>query len=106
RKIRAEDLRAAGKGVRLKTDIALLIQLLGKLDGYNFTPYVVSAGPQEIVESALEGVIAPENIFASRLSYNDHGEIYEVECLRAGYGKVAVLDHLREKAAINQHRVV
>jgi HAD superfamily phosphoserine phosphatase-like hydrolase len=106
RKIRAEDLRAAGKKVRLKADIALLVKLLGQLDGHNFTPYVVSAGPQEIVESALEGIIAPENIFASRLSYNDQGEICEIECLRAGYGKVAVLDHLRDKGAISQHRVV
>lgn len=106
RKIRAEDLRAAGKKIRLKTDIALLVELLGNLDGHNFTPYVVSAGPQEIVESALEGVIAPENIFASRLAYNQHGEICDVESLRAGYGKVAVLEHLREKSTISQHRLV
>jgi HAD superfamily phosphoserine phosphatase-like hydrolase len=106
RKIRAEDLRAAGRKVRLKADIALLVELLGKLDGNNFAPYVVSAGPQEIVESALEGLIASENIFASRLLYNEHGEICDVECLRAGYGKVAVLDHLREKSAISQHHVV
>lgn len=106
RKTRAEDLRAAGKKVRLKAGIALLVELLGKLEGHNFTPYVVSAGPQEIVESALEDVIAPENIFASRLAYNENGEICDVECLRAGYGKVAVLDDLREKSAISQHRVV
>jgi HAD superfamily phosphoserine phosphatase-like hydrolase len=106
RKIRAEDLRAAGKKVRLKADIALLVELLGKFEGHTFTPYVVSAGPQEIVESALEGVIPPENIFASRLAYNEHGEICDVECLRAGYGKVAILEHLREKSTIGQHRVV
>jgi len=106
RKIRTEDLRAAGKKVRLKADIALLVELLGQLEGHKFTPYVVSAGPQEIVESALEGVIPPENIFASRLAYDEHGEISDVECLRAGYGKVAVLDYLREKSTISQHRVV
>jgi HAD superfamily phosphoserine phosphatase-like hydrolase len=106
RKIRAEDLRTAGKQIRLKADIPLLVELLGKLEGHHFTPYVVSAGPQEIVESALEGVIAPENIFASRLAYNEHGEICDVECLRAGYGKVAVLDHLREKSTISQHHLV
>jgi predicted HAD superfamily phosphohydrolase len=44
--------------------------------------------------------------FASRLAYNDAGEISGVECLRAGYGKVAILDSLREKSAISQHRVV
>jgi hypothetical protein len=65
RKIRAEDLRAGEKKVRLKADIPMLVQLLGALEGYNFTPYVVSAGPQEIAESALEGIIAPGNIFAS-----------------------------------------
>jgi predicted HAD superfamily phosphohydrolase len=54
----------------------------------------------------LEGVIAPENIFASRLCYNDQGEISGVECLRAGYGKVAVLDYLRERSTISQHRLV
>jgi len=106
RKIRAEDLRAAGKKIRLKPDIALLVDLLGKLDGYRFTPYVVSAGPQEIVESALERIIAPENIFASRLVYNEDGEICDIDCLRAGYGKVAILDQLREKSTISQHRVV
>ena len=106
RKIRAEDLRAAGKKVRLKADIALLVELLGQLEGHKFTPYVVSAGPREIVESALEGVIPPENIFASRLAYDENGEISDVECLRAGYGKVAVLDYLREKSTISQHRVV
>jgi HAD superfamily phosphoserine phosphatase-like hydrolase len=106
RRIRADDLRSAGKKLRLKPNIALLVELLGKLEGHHFTPYVVSAGPQEIVESALEGIIAPDNIFASRLVYNQHGEICDVECLRAGYGKVAILDHLREKFAISQHRVI
>ena len=106
RRIRAGDLRSAGKKVRLKPNIALLVELLGKLEGHHFTPYVVSAGPQEIVESALEGIIAPDNIFASRLAYNQHGEVCDVVCLRAGYGKVAILDQLREKFAISQHRVV
>ena len=58
------------------------------------------------MESALEGIIAPKNIFASRLSYNDSGEICDVETLRAGYGKVAILDHLREQSSISQHRLV
>jgi HAD superfamily phosphoserine phosphatase-like hydrolase len=106
RKVRSEDLRAAGKNVQLKTNIPLFIELLKNLDGHQFTPYVVSAGPQEIVESALEGIIAPENIFASRLGYNEAGEVCDVQCLRAGYGKVAVLYALREKANVSQHRIV
>jgi 2-hydroxy-3-keto-5-methylthiopentenyl-1-phosphate phosphatase len=44
RKIRADDLRSAGKKVRLKPNISLLVQLLGKLEWHHFTPYVVSAG--------------------------------------------------------------
>jgi predicted HAD superfamily phosphohydrolase len=51
------------------------------------------------VESTLEGVIPP-------LAYNQHDEICDVECLRARYGEVAVLDHLSERFAISQHCVV
>lgn len=106
RQVRSDDLRAAGKKVQLKANIPLFMELLNDLDGHRFTPYVVSAGPQEIVESALEGIIAPENIFASRLLYNEAGEVSDVQCLRAGYGKVTILDQLRDTANVSQNRVV
>lgn len=104
--VRAKDLRDAGKNVRLKANIRLLVQLLQDLEGWRFRYYVVSAGPQEIVESALEGIVAPENIFASRLTYNSEGEVSGVDCVRAGYGKVTILDHLRGLAPVGHHHLV
>jgi 2-hydroxy-3-keto-5-methylthiopentenyl-1-phosphate phosphatase len=106
RHVRREHLRAAGKKVRLKENIRLLSQLLQNLGGCHFSFYVVSAGPQEVVESALEGIVPPENIFASQLAYNAEGEVIAVTCLRAGYGKVAILDHLRGQVPVSHHHLV
>jgi HAD superfamily phosphoserine phosphatase-like hydrolase len=106
RQVRVEHLREAGKQVHLRPNIQLLARLLRDLDGRRFQYYVVSAGPQEIVESALEGIVPPENIFASKLAFNDAGEPDHVECLRAGYGKVTILDQLRAKAPISRHHLV
>lgn len=106
RGVRKEHLREAGKKVRLKANIRLLAQLLHNIEGCHFAYYVVSAGPQEIVESALEGLVAPEHIFASQLTYNAEGAVIGVECLRAGYGKVTILDQLRSQAPISHHHIV
>jgi hypothetical protein len=63
-----------------------------------FEFYVLSAGPQEIVESALEGIVPRDHIYASELTFDDEGRIDGVASLRAGYGKVVILDHLRGQA--------
>jgi HAD superfamily phosphoserine phosphatase-like hydrolase len=104
--VRSEHLREAGKRVRLKANIRLLTQLLEDIDGSRFSFYVVSAGPQEIVESALEGIVPADHIFASQLNYNERGEVSEVGCLRAGYGKVTILDHLRSQSPVSHHHLV
>jgi HAD superfamily phosphoserine phosphatase-like hydrolase len=104
--VRKENLREAGKKVRLKTNIRLLSELLEDIGGAHFSYYVVSAGPQEIVESALEGIVPPENIFASELTFDEEGRVSGVACLRAGYGKVAILDHLREQAPVGHNHLV
>src|ERR1700730_9496006 len=106
RKVRREHLREAGKKVRLKANISLLSNTLQRIEGNHFSLYVVSAGPQDIVESALEGIVAPDHIFASQLSFNDQGEVNGVEVLRAGYGKVAILDHLRTNLPVSHHNIV
>jgi HAD superfamily phosphoserine phosphatase-like hydrolase len=106
RKVRREHLREAGKKVRLKSNIRLLSETLQRIEGTRFSFYVVSAGPQDIVESALEDIVAPDHIFASQLSFNDEGEVNGVECLRAGYGKVTILDHLRTKLPVSHHNIV
>jgi HAD superfamily phosphoserine phosphatase-like hydrolase len=107
RRVRKEHLVEAGKRVRLKKNIALLSELLNDLGGLQFSFYVVSAAPEEIVESALEGIVHPDNIYGTRFRYDSStGEIESIVRVPAGYGKVAVLEELRAKLNIGHARVV
>lgn len=107
RRVRRHDLIAAGKQIRLKQNIRLLSRLLDRLDGYQFTFYVVSAAPEEVIQSALEGIVPSEHIFGTRFRYNDAtGEIDSIVRVPAGYGKVAVLEELRSRLLISHDRVV
>lgn len=106
RGVRKKHLREAGKKVRLKKHIQLLSTLLENIDGCHFSFYVVSAAPQEIVESALEGIVPAEHIFASQLAFDKEERVAGVECLRAGYGKVTILDELREQARVGHNHLV
>src|SRR6058998_1374419 len=58
--VRKKDLIETGKRIRLKENIRLLSQLLQDLDGHRFSFYVISAAPQEVIQSALEGIV-PED---------------------------------------------
>ncbi len=104
--VRKRHLREAGKKVRLKKHIQLLSRLLENIGGCRFSFYVVSAAPQEIVESALEGIVPADHIFASQLAFDKEERVVGVSCLRAGYGKVAILDHLREQAPVGHNHLV
>jgi HAD superfamily phosphoserine phosphatase-like hydrolase len=107
RRVRKQHLTEVGKHVRLKANIALLSKLLQDLDGHHFAFHVVSAAPQEVIESALEGIVDAEHIHGTRFRYNDEtGEIQSIIRLPAGYGKVAVVDELRAKAPVGQHRLI
>lgn len=107
RKVRKEHLIEVGRRVRLKANIALLAELLKDLDGLHFSFYVVSAAPEEVIQSALEGVVDPSHIYGTRFRYDaESGEIESIVRLPAGYGKVAVVDELRSNAAIGQHRII
>ena len=107
RKVRKEHLIEVGKRVRLKANIALLSQLLKDLDGHHFSFYVVSAAPQEVIESALEGIVEPDHIFGTRFRYDsESGEIESIVRLPAGYGKVAVVDELRASLPIGYDSLV
>src|SRR5438309_881500 len=57
RRVRKEHLHEVGKRIRLKQNLHLLTRLLGELDGYEFAFYVISAAPQEVIQSALEGIV-------------------------------------------------
>lgn len=107
RQVRKEHLIAAGKRIRLKQNIRLLSQLLESLEGTRFSFYVVSAAPEEVIQSALEGIVPEDRIFGTRFRYDDRtGEIESIVRVPAGYGKVAVLEELREKLLISHDRIV
>lgn len=107
RRVRKDDLAAVGKQIRLKENIALFAKLLRDLDGSEFSFHVVSAAPEEVIQSALEGLVPPEHIHGTRFRYHpDSGEIESILRLSAGYGKVAVVDQLRAQMRIGPDRVV
>jgi phosphoserine phosphatase len=108
RRVRREHLIEVGRQIRLKSNIPLLYHLLEHgIDGHRFVFYVISASPEDVVQSALEGIVPPERIFGTRLHYHPGtGEIESIERVAAGYGKVAVLDELLAELHISPHRTV
>ena len=107
RRVRKGDLVEVGRRVRLKRNIPLLTRLVEGLDGYRFNFYVISAAPEEVIQSALEGVVPPERIFGTRFRYDEQsGEIASIVRVPAGYGKVAVLEELRAQVPVSPDRMV
>lgn len=101
RRVRREDLIEVGRRVRLKNNIDLLPAMLGN------PLYVLSAAPQEVIQSALAGIVPEDHIFGTQFRYDpDTGEIQSIARVPAGYGKVAVLDALRGRLGIAADRVV
>ncbi len=71
RRVRRDHLVETGKRIRLKHDVALFARALDNLaEGYKFHFNVISAAPQEIIQSALEGIVPPDHIFGTRFRYN------------------------------------
>jgi 2-hydroxy-3-keto-5-methylthiopentenyl-1-phosphate phosphatase len=108
RLVRAEHLVLAGKRIRLKRNIRLLSDLLrGGIDGHAFQFFVISAAPEEIIQSALEGVLPADRIHGTRFEYDRHtGAIRSILRVPAGYGKVAVLRDLQAQLNVSSDRVV
>ena len=106
-RVRKEHLVQAGKNIRLKRNIQQLRDLLaGAIEGFAFDFHVLSAGPQEVVESALEGLIAPDHIHGTQLRYDNSGRVEGIIRVNAGYGKVTTLDDLQSLLQIGADRVV
>jgi len=108
RGVRREHLIEAGKRVRLKDNVELFAEILSEgLDGNPFQFFVISAGPREIVCSALEGIVPQENVFGTELEFDpETGEICSVLRVPAGYGKVVVLQELELKLQMSPDRVI
>jgi len=106
-KVRPEHLYEAGKRVRLKPNIDLLHKFLSEdIEDHHFDFYVISAGPVEVIRSALEGIIPADHIYGTEFEYNKNGEIERILQVTAGYGKVAVIDQLLEKLKTGPDRIV
>ncbi len=108
RSVRRDHLVEAGRRVRLKDDIELFTKLLDRdWDGVRFQFCVISAAPREVVRSALEGIVPPENIFGTEFGYElSTGEISNILRAPAGYGKIAVLEELEVKLQITPDRTI
>jgi 2-hydroxy-3-keto-5-methylthiopentenyl-1-phosphate phosphatase len=103
--VRQEHLTAVGKQIRLKENIALLSDVLRDLNGDQFSFHVVSAASEEVIQSALEGIVPPDHIHGTRFRYTASGEIESIVRLPAGYGKV-VVDELRAQLRIGHDSLV
>lgn len=108
RGVRREHLIEAGKRVRLKDNVALFARILAEGIGDNrFDFHVISASPREVVQSALEGIVPPENVLGTELDFDPgSGEIVMVRSVRAGYGKVAALQELEVRLRGSPDRTI
>ena len=108
RGVRREHLVEAGRRVRLKAGLPAFVELLEQgIDGNQFSFYVVSAAPREVVVSALDGIVPEDHIFGTELDFDPHsGEVRSIKRVRAGYGKVAVLEELGARLGITPDRMI
>ena len=108
RSVRREHLLETGRRVRLKRAMPRLVEFLERgVEGYQFDFCVVSAAPREVVTSALDGIVRPERIFGAEFDFDpESGEVRTIVRVPAGYGKVAVIEELRERLAVGADRVI
>lgn len=107
RRVRKEDLIEVGTRIRLKQNLGLLSRLLDDLDGCHFDFFVISAAPEEVIRSALKGIVADDHIYGTRFRYDlVSGEIQSIVRVPAGYGKVVMLEELRSRLPVGHDRVV
>jgi len=106
-RVRREHLFEVGRRIRLKENIELLYRILDHgIEGYHFDFYILSAAPVEVIRAALEGIVPPDHIYGTEFTYHTSGEIDTIARATAGYGKVAVLDHLQTALQVGPDDVV
>src|ERR1700738_3793386 len=108
RRVRRDDLVETGKRIRLKHDVDLFARSLENIsDGFKVSFYVISAAPQEIIQSALEGIVPTDQIFGTRFRYNEAtGEVDSIIRATAGWGKITVLEEIRATLGISHDHVI
>jgi HAD superfamily phosphoserine phosphatase-like hydrolase len=108
RGVRREHLAEAGRRVRLRDDIPALVDFLQRgLDGVQFSFFVVSAAPQEVIQSALEGIVPADHIVGTELDFDEvSGEVRSIRRVAAGYGKVAAVEELERRLGTAPDRTI
>ena len=108
RGVRREHLEETGRRVRLRGSIPALVDLLDRgIDGHRFSFFVISAAPREVIQSALDGIVAPDHIYGTELDFDPvTGETRAIVRVPAGYGKVAVLEELEQAHGTTPERTV
>jgi haloacid dehalogenase-like hydrolase len=97
-----------GRRIRLKDDVPFFARVLNNLvEGHKFNFNEISAAPQEIIQSALEGIVPPDHIFGSRFRYNETtGEVDSIIRASAGWGKITVPEELRANLGISHDHII
>jgi phosphoserine phosphatase len=108
RGVRREHLEETGRRVRLRNNIPALVDFLHRgVDGHQFSFFVISAAPREVIQSALAGIVAPHHIFGTELEYDaESGEVRSILRVPAGYGKVAVVEELEARLGITPNHTI
>ena len=107
RRVRQEHLIETGKRIRLKHNVAMFAKALETLsDDLKISFHVNSAAPQEIIQSALEGIVPPENISGTRFHYAENGEVAAIIRASAGWGKITVLEEIRATLGISHDHII
>jgi len=108
RGVRREHLEETGRRVRLRSNIPALVEFLERgIEGCQFSFFVISAAPREVIQSALAGVVSPDHIFGTELDYDPlSGEVCSIVRVPAGYGKVAVVEELESRLALEPSRTI
>jgi phosphoserine phosphatase len=108
RGVRREHLIEAGGRVRLRNDIPALVDFLQRgLDGFQFSFFVVSAAPQEVIQAALAGTVSADHIIGTEFDYDpSSGEVQSIRRVPAGYGKVAAVEDLEMRLRTSPDRTI
>jgi HAD superfamily phosphoserine phosphatase-like hydrolase len=107
RGVRREHLEETGRRVRLRSNIPALVDCLSRgVDGHQFSFFVISAAPREVIQSALDGIVSPDHVYGTEFEYDDTGEVRSILRVPAGYGKVAVVEELEDRLEIGPDRTI
>jgi len=110
RRVTRADLLEVGRRVRLKRNVRLLTRMLAQgIDGHRFDFYVISAAPEEVVLSALEGIVPADHVVGTRFRFKSEAEGGQIDSLvrvAAGYGKVAAVEEIRTRHVVPRDQVV